>query len=285
MICDQVNRVYGIISSTVSFWTPAVIMIFTYVKIYREARRQEKQIAALVSTLPKPSSPSIQHLSTAGLGPSRSASYVDLSPSSDVNGRAPVSPGRPRALSITPLDRRASATFDGEGSRQRRAMKREHKAAKTLGVIMGAFLVCFLPFFTWYLTATLCGDACPELPDWGVTVLFWVGYTNSALNPIIYPCFNRDFRDAFRRLLSCRGGGRTASAALSPVAADGGRNCGKLLACLHVSAPRLRGLSERTRLKAATSSGVNSSNAAAVEVNSAVAAQACVPMITFTEES
>jgi len=269
-VCYQVNRVYGIISSTVSFWTPAVIMIFTYVKIYREARRQEKQIADLVRTLP-PTSPSVQRLSTAGLGaPSRSASYIDLSPS-DVNGRT-VTAGRPRALSITPMDRRPSGSFDGEGSRQRRLMKREHKAAKTLGVIMGAFLVCWLPFFTWYLTTTLCADACPELPDWGVTVLFWVGYTNSALNPIIYPCFNRDFRDAFRRLLSCRGG-HTASAAMTPTADS---RCGKILACLHLAR---HGLSERTRLKAA--SGVNSS----VTVEMTAGAQSSIPMITFTDES
>ena len=263
---------YGIISSAVSFWTPAVIMIFTYVKIYREARRQEKQIAALVRTLPQPS-PSMQGLSTAGLGPSRSASCIDLSPS-DVNGRPDVA-GRSRGLSITPLNRRPSSTFDGEGSRQRRLMKREHKAAKTLGVIMGAFLVCWLPFFTWYLTATLCADACPELPDWGVTVLFWVGYTNSALNPIIYPCFNRDFRDAFRRLLSCRdaASSRLASPRLSP-AVDG--RCGKLLACLHGAQ---QGLTERTRLKAA--SGVNSD----VTAEMTAGAQSSVPMITFTDES
>ena len=244
-------------------------MIFTYVKIYREARRQEKQIAALVRTLPK-SSPSIQRLSTAGLGASRSASYIDLSPS-DVNGRTAVA-GRPRALSITPMDRRPSASLDGEGSRQRRLMKREHKAAKTLGVIMGAFLVCWLPFFTWYLTTTLCADACPELPDWGVSVLFWVGYTNSALNPIIYPCFNRDFRDAFRRLLSCRGS-HSASAAMSPATES---RCGKILACLQGAR---RGLTERTRLKA--TSDVNSS----VVVEMTAGAQSSVPMITFTEES
>lgn len=66
---------------------------------------------------------------------------------------------------------------------------------------MGAFLVCWLPFFTWYLTDSLCAGSCPILPSWTVDVLFWIGYANSALNPIIYPCFNRDFRDAFRRLL------------------------------------------------------------------------------------
>ena len=245
-------------------------MIFTYVKIYREARRQEKQIAALVRTLPQPS-PSMQGLSTAGLGPSRSASCIDLSPS-DVNGRlmAADDAGRSRGLSITPLDRRPT-TFDGggESSRQRR-MKREHKAAKTLGVIMGAFLVCWLPFFTWYLTATLCADACPELPEWGVTVLFWVGYTNSALNPIIYPCFNRDFREAFRRLL----GGRSSAGSAWSSPADG--RCAKLLACLHGAR---QDLSERTRLKATP--GVGS----AVAMEMAAGAQSSVPMITFTEES
>jgi len=323
-----VNRVYGIISSAVSFWTPAVIMIFTYVKIYREARRQEKQIAALVRTLPPPS-PSMQRLSTAGLGASRSASCIDLSPSAaDANGRGLMAAaGRSRGLSITPLDQRRP-TFDagpggggpgcrvpgckgsgcggpgcggpgrggpgcrvpgckgsecrgvgcggpggGEASRQRR-MKREHKAAKTLGVIMGAFLVCWLPFFTWYLTATLCADACPELPDWGVTALFWVGYTNSALNPVIYPCFNRDFRDAFRRLL----GGRSHGSSSSWSTPAEGR-CSKLLACLQGARHEL---SERTRLKATSRGGVSDS---VVAMETAAGAQSSVPMITFTEES
>lgn len=271
-MCCQVNRVYGIISSGVSFWTPAIIMLFTYVKIYREARRQEKQIAALVRTLPQPS-PSMQGLSGVGLGPSRCASCIDLSPS-DGDGQLTVGGRSRRSPSITPLDRRPTSPFDGEASRQRR-MKREHKAAKTLGVIMGAFLVCWLPFFTWYLTATLCADACPELPEWGVTVLFWVGYTNSALNPIIYPCFNRDFRVAFRRLLGGRSaGGSHAVSSTWSSPADG--RCGKLLACLQGARQEL---SERTRLKA--TSGVNS----AVAMEMAAGAQSSVPMITFTEES
>ena len=82
----------------------------------------------------------------------------------------------------------------------RRRIKKEHKAAKTLGIIMGVFLGCWLPFFTWYLTSSICQDYC-YTPKVVVSFLFWVGYTNSALNPIIYACFNREFRGAFRRQL------------------------------------------------------------------------------------
>ncbi|XP_046382293.1 octopamine receptor beta-3R-like [Ischnura elegans] len=82
-------------------------------------------------------------------------------------------------------------------------MKRERKAARTLGIIMSAFLLCWLPFFLWYVSTTLCGDAC-HCPPIVVAVVFWIGYFNSALNPIIYAYFNREFRVAFKKtLLSC----------------------------------------------------------------------------------
>lgn len=36
-----------------------------------------------------------------------------------------------------------------------------------------------------------------------VAVLFWIGYFNSTLNPLIYAYFNRDFREAFKNTLEC----------------------------------------------------------------------------------
>lgn len=46
----------------------------------------------------------------------------------------------------------------------------------------------------------MCGDACTA-PRYVVKTVFWIGYFNSALNPVIYAYFNREFRYAFQRTL------------------------------------------------------------------------------------
>lgn len=44
-LCEfQVNKAYAVISSSVSFWVPGVIMIFMYYRIYIEADRQERML-------------------------------------------------------------------------------------------------------------------------------------------------------------------------------------------------------------------------------------------------
>ncbi|XP_053698595.1 octopamine receptor beta-3R-like [Sabethes cyaneus] len=89
----------------------------------------------------------------------------------------------------------------GTSTRPTKGWRAEHKAARTLGIIMGVFLLCWLPFFLWYVITTLCGEEHCPCPDVVITLLFWIGYFNSTLNPLIYAYFNRDFREAFRNTL------------------------------------------------------------------------------------
>lgn len=63
-------------------------------------------------------------------------------------------------------------------------------------------LILFRVSFSRYVITTLCGDACYISPS-VVAVLFWIGYFNSTLNPLIYAYFNRDFREAFKNTLQC----------------------------------------------------------------------------------
>ena len=85
----------------------------------------------------------------------------------------------------------------------------DHKAAITVGVIMGTFLLCWVPFFCVNIIAAFCKTC---IPGMAFKVLTWLGYSNSAFNPIIYSIFNTEFREAFRRILTahyptccCRG--------------------------------------------------------------------------------
>ncbi|XP_053547734.1 beta-1 adrenergic receptor [Bombina bombina] len=76
---------------------------------------------------------------------------------------------------------------------------KEHKALKTLGIIMGTFTLCWLPFFLANIVNVFYRNL---IPDKLFLFLNWLGYANSAFNPIIY-CRSPDFRKAFKRLLCC----------------------------------------------------------------------------------
>ncbi|XP_036740707.1 histamine H2 receptor [Manis pentadactyla] len=84
----------------------------------------------------------------------------------------------------------------------RTATIREHKATVTLAAVMGAFIICWLPYFTVFVYRGLKGD--DGINETLEAVVLWLGYANSALNPILYAALNRDFRTAYQQLFHCR---------------------------------------------------------------------------------
>ncbi|XP_069142527.1 histamine H1 receptor-like [Argopecten irradians] len=78
------------------------------------------------------------------------------------------------------------------------SLKKEIKAARQLGVIMGAFTLCFLPYFILFLVIAFCPNCIhPDL----MTAMTWIGYLNSTLNPVLYPLCNANFRRKFWKML------------------------------------------------------------------------------------
>ena len=80
-------------------------------------------------------------------------------------------------------------------------VRRTLKAVLTLAVVIGCFMVTWLPFTIASLVQNSCGVAC-HLEDVIGTYLLLLGCANSFLNPIIYAYWNKEFRQLL--VSSCR---------------------------------------------------------------------------------
>ncbi|XP_077075793.1 trace amine-associated receptor 13c-like [Siphateles boraxobius] len=77
----------------------------------------------------------------------------------------------------------------------------DHKAAKTLGVVVGAFIICWLPFFINSMIDPYINFSTPVAL---FEVFVWLGYINSTINPIIYGFFYPWFRKTLSLIITMR---------------------------------------------------------------------------------
>ncbi|XP_030648051.1 trace amine-associated receptor 8a-like [Chanos chanos] len=63
-------------------------------------------------------------------------------------------------------------------------LKSERKAAKTLGIVVFVYLLCWIPY---YINGLSLGSVTSE--SLVMTFLLWLMYVNSCLNPLIYALF------------------------------------------------------------------------------------------------
>ncbi|XP_076818113.1 5-hydroxytryptamine receptor 1A-like [Clavelina lepadiformis] len=84
--------------------------------------------------------------------------------------------------------------------RTRLTINRERKVIRTMGAVIGAFVICWLPFFIKELLVPFCGESC-SLDPVAEIIINWLGYANSALNPFIYAFANDEFSKAIAKLL------------------------------------------------------------------------------------
>ena len=136
----ELNPLYAVISSSISFYIPCIVMVAIYAKIYKLARYHAKSI-------------------------------------------------------------KRTQSFDHMSNSANKSKIVENKALFTLGMIMGLFLVSWMPFFIVNLVAAFCKSTC--MPPKVFIACTWLGYCNSTMNPLIYSKFNADFRLAFKRILCC----------------------------------------------------------------------------------
>ncbi|XP_061439441.1 alpha-1D adrenergic receptor [Rhineura floridana] len=164
---------YAIFSSLFSFYLPLMVILVMYFNIYVVARRTTKSLEAGVKKERNKSMEVVLRIHCRSV-------LEDSLASTKGKGH----------------------TFRSSLSVRLLKFSREKKAAKTLAIVVGVFILCWLPFFF----VLSFGSFFPSLKPSGMPfkIIFWLGYFNSCVNPIIYPCSSKEFKRAFTRLLKCQ---------------------------------------------------------------------------------
>ncbi|XP_061116721.1 adrenoceptor alpha 1Aa [Conger conger] len=157
---------YAIFSSVVSFYLPLTVILVMYCRVYVVARRETKTLK----------------------GGHKEGEVM---------------------LRIHRGNAAAASETEAMHSRKNIALRlvkfsRQKKAAKTLGIVVGCFILCWLPFFLVMPIGSIFPSAKPS--ETVFKVVFWLGYFNSCINPMIYPCSSNEFKKAFQNVLGicCR---------------------------------------------------------------------------------
>ncbi|XP_016012845.1 5-hydroxytryptamine receptor 1B [Rousettus aegyptiacus] len=177
---------YTVYSTVGAFYFPTLLLIALYGRIYVEARSR------ILKQTPNKTGKRLTRAQLITDSPGSTSSVTSI------NSRAPDVPSESGSpVYVNQVKVRVS---DALLEKKKLMAARERKATKTLGIILGAFIVCWLPFFIISLVMPICKRAC-----WFHLAIFdfftWLGYLNSLINPIIYTMSNEDFKQAFHKLI------------------------------------------------------------------------------------
>ncbi|EDW84511.1 uncharacterized protein Dwil_GK13099 [Drosophila willistoni] len=217
------NFAYQIYATLGSFYIPLSVMLFVYYQIFRAARRivlEEKRAQThLQQALNGTGSPTAHNapalghtdLGSGNCGGQRHSSVGNTSLTYSTCGGLSTSGGGLGGGSAAHHGGHHGSGGGVSGStgllgsphhkKLRFQLAKEKKASTTLGIIMSAFTICWLPFF---ILALIRPFETMHVPASLSSLFLWLGYANSLLNPIIYATLNRDFRKPFQEILYFR---------------------------------------------------------------------------------
>ncbi|XP_053192964.1 5-hydroxytryptamine receptor 1E [Scomber japonicus] len=176
---------YTIYSTMGAFYIPMIIILILYYRIYNAAKTLYQKRG------------SSRHLSSRSMGSQNSVDHCRVSHTfcvSDLSNSDLTTDKLNATIRMPSFE----TDLDGQDEKNQICTSRERKAARILGLILGAFIVCWLPFF---LKEVLVGLQVLQPSQFTSDFLTWLGYINSLINPLLYTSFNDDFKLAFKKIL------------------------------------------------------------------------------------
>ncbi|KAK5874407.1 hypothetical protein PBY51_019351 [Eleginops maclovinus] len=207
--CKLEDNNYVVYSSVCSFFIPCPIMVLLYFGVFRGLRHWEvtrkvklrssieacrklqhaavaTALPPLTGTIPGPLPMPLPRIIERDLAQSR------LDDTGDLMQQEIPYPRQYRENSVP------TVTYSQVHRKKRAKINcRERKAMKVLPVVVGCFLFCWTPFFVVHTMRAICLTC--DIPPALMSTVTWLGYVNSALNPIIYTIFNTEFKKFFKK--------------------------------------------------------------------------------------
>ena len=102
------------------------------------------------------------------------------------------------SISVQIKDQKRAKADKLDGDKKRPEFNRHRKAAITLAVLVGVFIVCWLPFYIASIVGAFCVECISHQTWFAVNYLLW---GNSMINPFLYAAMNVHFRENFVKFL------------------------------------------------------------------------------------
>lgn len=202
-----------------TYFCPLVVLCVVYVRVFGIARRQVAQIRKLAVPVsfqqqqhPVTSSPA--RMSFSDRRQSSASSSRQLQQQRKVSGGSSDSASRrclvvhhdhkaaANGLASTPTTTTTAATVPVSAAATA-VQASETKATVTLGSVVLAFVVCWVPYFVLFAARPFVVGRGGAFNTTLELFVLWLGYANSMLNPFLYAFYGSEFRHGFQLVL-CR---------------------------------------------------------------------------------
>ncbi|OAF65914.1 TaR-4 [Intoshia linei] len=163
------NKVFVLIVSILTYFIPLAVMFALTMKVFKVTREQTKKIKKLEKMI-------------TNVTKTREAESIELKP-------LQIKRSKKNILSLS---------LRNIFKKNKLSQSNEHKATITLGSVVIAFLICWIPYFTVFTMRPFVSfNINYHLEEF----FLWLGYANSSLNPFLYGFYNSQFRAGFANVL------------------------------------------------------------------------------------
>ena len=176
-----VPRISYLAITPVLFYLPGVAILLSYIKIFTIARVHRRKITVQNEPSCQPQSVNVIEMSNMG--------------------EESVANGRPRTITLTnSSSKKTSSTRVKRMSKIRNTLSNDLKAAKTVSILVGLFLICWLPVASFYLYLSSTGTDANSNKKLAYLhdAFMFLSFLNAAVDPILYIFLNKEIKRALK---------------------------------------------------------------------------------------